>query len=305
MSVVLKPTKRAKERILIYGGGGTGKTYDALTVAHRCLGPGQTMWVIDTDNAVGSLLEEVPAFEQLGIAFDGYWDGETFEHDDTFPTDPDGKVRIFHAKNWDEIVAAVDVVRSDASGQDWILFDSVSQPWTWVQEWFVRRTHGEDYADWLIDWRVQQLASGKAGNQEAQALLADGAWTFINAQWKATVTELVVNPPCHLLLTAEAKALRSDGKDQKAVRVMYDAVGAKPEAQWALGHKVKTVLIKDKTRGANPKRTTTTVKDWGREDRMLDEDQVDDFALGYLRGIAGWRFVKIDEADEADEGTEA
>lgn len=302
MAVVLKPTKRAKERILLYGGGGTGKTYDALTVAHRCLGPGQTMWVIDTDNAVGTLLEEVEAFEQLGIAFDGHWDADAggFVHDDTFPADDGGRICIYHASNWDQVVAAVAQVVGQAGAQDWILFDSVSQPWTWVQEWFVRRTHGEDYADWLIDWRVQQLAAGKAGTQEAQALLADGAWTFINAQWKTVVSELVVNPPCHLLLTAEAKALRSDGKDQKAVKVMYDAVGVKPEAQWALGHKVKTVLAKDKTRGAHPKRTITTVKDWGREDRMLDGDEVDDFALGYLKAIAGWRFVKID-----GEGTEA
>ena len=81
MGVILKPTKRAKERILIYGGGGTGKTYDALTVAHRTLGSGQTLWVLDTDNSVTTLLEEIDTFAGLGIAFDGHWDGRGWEHD--------------------------------------------------------------------------------------------------------------------------------------------------------------------------------------------------------------------------------
>ena len=292
MGVILKPTKRAKERILVYGGGGTGKTYDALTVAHRTLGSGQTLWVLDTDNSVTTLLEEIDTFAGLGIAFDGHWDGRGWEHDDTFPAEEDGKVCIYHATTWDQACKAVEDIDANAGPQDWVLIDSVSQLWTWVQEWFVKKTHGEDMAEWLVDWRIEQLKDGKAGNQEAQALLADGAWTFINAQWKKHVTELCLNPPCHLFITAEAKALRSDGKDQKAVRVMYDAIGAKPEGQWALGHKMKTVLFKDKTRGANPVRRTTTVKDWGREDRMLDEDEIADFAMGYLKNVAGWRLEK-------------
>ena len=295
MGVILKPTKRAKERILIYGGGGTGKTYDALTVAHRTLGSGQTLWVLDTDNSVTTLLEEIDTFAGLGIAFDGHNVGGSrvqWEHDDTFPVEDGGKVCIYHATTWDEACAGLAEIVDQAGPQDWVLIDSVSQLWTWVQEWFVKKTHGEDMAEWLVDWRIEQLKDGKAGNQEAQALLADGAWTFINAQWKKHVTELCLNPPCHLFITAEAKTLRSDGKDQKAVRVMYDAIGAKPEGQWALGHKMKTVLFKDKTRGANPVRRTTTVKDWGREDRMLDEDEIADFAMGYLKNVAGWRLEK-------------
>jgi hypothetical protein len=55
--MVLQPPGRAPERLLLYGPQDTGKTTAVAKILARALGPGQTAYVLDTDNSWARVLE--------------------------------------------------------------------------------------------------------------------------------------------------------------------------------------------------------------------------------------------------------
>ena len=55
-SKLVIPRKRARERILVYGGEGTGKTWDYLKIAEAL--PDVTFHIIDTDDTTERMIDE-------------------------------------------------------------------------------------------------------------------------------------------------------------------------------------------------------------------------------------------------------
>jgi hypothetical protein len=262
-------------------------------MARACLFPGQTLHVVDFDNAASAWLET--EFADLGLAsewINGEWlDEYTVE---------DGKVALYHCATWSDYKYALGEVLARSDGDDIFLIDSGTQLWAKCTRWGVERVMGESMDEYLLDWFLKQKEAGKGGKEGQQALVSDGLYTPINAEWESYVTGLFTRPPCHLIVTAEAKELRSDGKEGRDLRGLYGDVGLKPDGQRSMGHKLRTVQLCQK--GAMGQWWVTTVKDWGR-DEWEREEVGDDWPGRYLKDVAGWKMKVQKIAGEQEQET--
>lgn len=271
MSAVLRGG-RARERILVYGPQGSGKSAIGRMLVDGALTPlgaDDTLHVIDCDNGWDEVIDAHPEIEE--------------------------RVALEHVRGWEQFDKAMENVWENAAWDDFIFLDGMSWPWSWVQRWYVKRTHGEDLPDFLIDHRMQQIREGKLSardkaDQGQEKMLIE--WNFINPLWAEKVAERLVNPPCHLVMTCEAKQIRTDGRDREQVTELYGEYGYKPESQWRLGYNARTVLLLEVSRLGQYRMTTVKDKE-GRE--VLDKapwgtrDEPGDFKKDYLRKVAGWK----------------
>lgn len=293
---------RSRERILSFGIGGSGKSYDGLCIARASVGV--TIWCIDNDNAYERLLET--EFDDLGIreSYKGWeekkyktakqksedpdpWGGAMPE--EGLPADPNGRVVLFNCRGWTQQAWAFQYAVDHAAPNDWILYDSVSAPWEDVQSWFVQETFGSSIDKYFMEVR---MAAEKAGGDKKALGALEGwtDWPAINAVYRERIRQHVKYPPCHLYLTAELDAIGKDDKTDKAVAALFGRRGVKPRGQKRLGHDVQTVLWKEQKR--NGDWVVTTVKDrGGRED--LESTVVEDFAVNYLEDVAGFEWKAV------------
>lgn len=265
---MISSTMRSRERVLIYGSEGCGKTTAALHWAREMPG---TVWIIDNDNSLDRLLET--EFTDLHVKEE--WRNGNRDH--TYEQE-DGRLVVFHCHDWTSAVKALEQIRQRSEFNDLCIIDTASALWEDVQAWFAEQAHGKSMEDWLIDFRLNATKE-KATAAEAQFL----DWGFINPQYLNKVGDFFMNPPCHLISTAEAKSLSAT--DESQVRSTYNFVGVKPAGQKRIGYQHQTVLFVARDSGGN--RTITTVKERGRDE--LDRAPLTNFVSDYLVAVAGWK----------------
>lgn len=286
---MLRSTGRSKERILVYGMEGVGKSLAALDIASR-IGPGATLYVIDNDNAWDRMLEgQTVAGESVRVAEEYRWNPEgkglaRWEFDGQWCVD-EGNVVVYHAAGWVANISAIAQVVQAAGPDDWCCIDSGSALWDDVQAWFTESVFDSSMADYFMQVRMEKAKAAK----EAKALGAlDGwvDWPVINAQYKGAVMKFLVTPPCHLIVTAEQADVTKEDQD-KETRALYGGEQVKPRGQKRIGHNVQTVLRLSRQR--NGTFVVTTVKDRGGREKMEMEDVTDrGFGEWYLEEVAGW-----------------
>jgi hypothetical protein len=173
-----------------------------------------------------------------------------------------------------------------AERNDWICIDSLTILWDDVQSWYMTKVHGKDMDDFLMQLRQQQMAA----NDNKKHTAAEGMfneWQFINPQYAKAVTERVLNPPCHVYMTAELTKLGGEEKDQD-VRGLYGPIGVKPKGQKRSGHNAQTVLVfKKEQRFGNSSYLLHTLKDRAREE--VKDLEWSNFFMDYLVRVGGWR----------------
>ena len=299
----LRSPLRSRERILSFGIGGSGKSFDGLCIARASRGV--TVWCIDNDNAYERLLET--EFSDLGVkqSFKGWeplkaksrkeekeskgdpFGGQMIE--EQLPTDPNGNVVLFNCKGWEQQAWALQYAVDHADPDDWILFDSLSAPWEDVQSWFVKQVFGSSIDQFFMEKRIANEQAG--GDKKALGALEGWTdWPAINSVYRQRIREHLKYPPCHLYVTAELDAISKDEKQDKAVAALYGARGVKPRGQKRAGHDVQTVLLKERRRSGAWE--ATTVKDRGGRDEF-EATQVEDFAFDYLKEIAGFEWREV------------
>jgi hypothetical protein len=287
---------RSRERIGLYGGEGSGKSTAVLSVLGVALSSADTGYIIDTDNSYARFLEG--SWEWLGTReeYEGRVRVRDYESED-------GRLVLYHATGWEEERWAFGEAFKRAGRDDWVVGDSTTHLWDHVARWYIRKVHGADFPEFLVQHRIDQLKENKGADGGAGATLVE--WPYINAEWSQHVMTPVVNARCHVIMTAEAKsaAARSDGKNDREVLKLYERLGSKPASQKRWGHNMHSTILMEKGMVAG-KWTMTTVKDRDREEmknREVGEFVVDGgvkekgFASAYLWDIAGWRPRKIGE----------
>lgn len=283
---VLQPRGRAAERLLLYGPQGAGKTKAIADILNRALGPGQTAYIIDTDNSWARFVESgnYPNIQVREEWEDGGWVSEWCVED--------GRVVLFHVRSWEEEEHALTYAWANAGRGDWVVLDSATHPWDHVQSWYIERVHGSDVPEFLIEARIKRAQADKASDGGNSAMLVE--WVYLNKVWSKAFLTPFVNARCHVAVTAEAKALRTDDRgDAKDVRDLYGVVGFKPDAQRRLGANAQTVMFMEQAkRGSEVYWVMTTVKD--REREMVRRVEWGDFAQEYLFKVAGWRPRKME-----------
>lgn len=286
--MVLETGGRSRERVLVFGMEGVGKSLAALDVAAR-VRP-RKLWVIDNDNAWDRMLEgQTLAGESVAVQAEFRWkpggNGGGEWVSDTRWCVEDGNVIVYHCNGWEANASAMEMVMGECDGDDWCCVDSGSALWDDVQAWFVEQVFDKTMDDYFMQVRMEKAKAAR----EAKALGAlDGwvDWPAINAQYKGKVMKWLVNPNCHLIVTCEQADVTREEQD-KETRALYGGLNVKPRGQKRIGHNVQTVLMLRRDRAGDF--YVTTVKDRGGRE-VIENVEVTDKGFGewYLEEIAGW-----------------
>lgn len=255
MPIKIESPHRFAERILLYGGSGVGKTNTALDIISN-VAEGN-MYVLDAD-------------------YSGAYDRALA----TEYSDVEDRVTVYSVdQEWEPWIEQVRKTVAEADpDHDWIVLDPVHASYDWVQNWVLEQVHGGDLARMLMDLKKANpdpkdygRARSELMNWELVKKEYNKLWGAIN-RWKG-----------NLILTAEAKPVRSNEKDDE-VRMLFGPLGFMPAGQAQLKHVCSTNLFLDHpSRG---KWRITTIKDRNREE--VDKMVVDSFSEDYLVGIGGW-----------------
>lgn len=272
---------RARERVLVYGGEGVGKTAGILFLARR-LPAEVNVWGVDTDGAFLPLLEE--EFADLPV---GEWHGgEGLDaRGGTGAT-----INVWRVDEWTEIVEALAWTTKKSNTDDWVVLDSTSDMWDDCIGFFTRKLCGDDLPGFLVDWRMR-VGQDKAKKQGTQgSLIEDGLYDYVNPTWNQEVGRRTKKGRCHVYMTSQAGPTGHPKEDQQSKSV-YEQYGWKPRTNKRIGFDARTVILLGKTKTG--KRTWSVVKDWARESQGLPTgEQYEDLAREYLFKRAGWRPTK-------------
>lgn len=302
--MALVSTGRARERVLLFGIEGCGKSFATMDVAARIADdPERRVWVIDNDNAWGRMLEGTTVDgTEVGLAEEWYWtpnarssEGGVYESSDRWVVDG-GNVIVFHCEGWEGNVAAIKEIVRRANVDDWMTLDTGSVVWANVQEYFTSKVFDASMADYFLRVRMEKQAANTLG-KSLSALDGWVDWSVINPLYKDKVSRWLVNPPCNLIVITEQADVSSDDKDKETLG-LYASFGVKPTGQKRLGHQMQTVIQLRRDRLDNY--FATTIKDRGGREKLLNQDVTDvGFATWYLEGVGGWVEEHPTEIEEA------
>lgn len=278
MPFELKNPLRSKERILIFGHEGTGKSTDFLHIAAAI--PTQQFYVVDNDNAYDRLVDTFQMEQGVELS-NVHIAGEDFATD----CDP---------YSWDGYRGSIQQAQDLMGPNDWLSVDMISKGWDAVQEWFIESIFQEDIDDYFLRIRMEKerLKGTKApGEKDKKSLGAFEGWMdwpVINQTYHKRVSTPLLRCPGNLFCVAEAQKLSDD--DDRGIRELYGTLGARPKGQKRSGHIMQTVMMQGRKR--NGEFTLTGVKDRGRV--LWDGEVMENFAVDYLMNTAGWKkqFVK-------------
>lgn len=258
MALTPPPERRAPERVLIYGVGGTGKSTAVVDLAASVKGK---VWVVDTERAFDRMTEgretELGNLDIFDVRFTAMVEDQT---------------------NWETMLAKVREIVKTMGRDDWLVIDSITPTWDDVQAWFTEKLWGDDLADYMMAARMQAEERGKKGGSAFEGFTD---WPVINKQYNQ-LYNLILNAPGHVLLTAETAALVDEDKDTV---VVFGSHGVKPKGQKRLPHIPHTVLLFRRRNGG--RWVIDTVKDRNRD--QLDGADNTGFHRTYLQQVAGWK----------------
>lgn len=255
-----------RERLLLMGGGGAGKTTAALSMIAASELPAD---VIDLD---------------YSMAYDRAIDMD-FEEAREFVT--------VHSimPDWEPAIEEVEaIVKKYGDDKDrWLVLDSISPTWDLVQGWYVQLAMGSN-----IGKHMAELRRDADNAKDYQAQLSETMnWSAINKEY-GRMYRAIMSWKGHLILTAEAKSIKGErDADQLA---LYGQVGYKPVGQNRLHHVTSTTLF---LQHAKKGYEFTTVKDRNRgeeEHKLVESIEDGGFSQSYLRDVAGWQLDRKPKA---------
>jgi hypothetical protein len=249
------PDEDDPERIMSFGGQGSGKTFDLLTIAAFCQATRSDaqFYAVDTDRSMKRMLRG----ERFGVLTN---------------------VHVLPVTDWLSLMATMTALRSKVRPQDWTSIDLLSPTWEWVVTEFTHRVFGKDRSEFFL----QARSAMKAGDKKLETFSGWKDYGVINPMYGDLQT-LILQWPSHMFCTAEVKALDRTNAE-KDTKAMFGPYGVLPVGQKRTPHIFSTVLWKMNL--APGEWSVTTIKD--RERVLLEGVVINNFAVDYLKKVAGW-----------------
>lgn len=257
---------RSREKILLFGGAGAGKSHAVCTIAN---GTASKVHVVEFNDV---------SYDRL---LDTEWSalGER------------GNVLVETCWSWDEVMTNVTGVVDSMERDDWLVIDLFGDTWQSVQDWFTQSVFDQEAADYFLQVR-KELKKG-----EASLSAFDGwvDWSVINSQYNR-LRKLVLRARGHVLCTAGMDKVAS-GDQGKEDRALFGGA-FKPRGQKSISHWFNTVIRLERQRD---EWLGTSVKDRGRggDDAAWNKTAWGDFMRDYLVRVQGWKPRKV-EAEGAE-----
>lgn len=265
----MRPPTPRRERILSYGGPGSGKTRGWLSIADlyvKTKTPGR-FYVLDTDDTYWASVEEYPAVEESGIV---------------------EQIRAYDFPGYQE---AAKEFKAKATADDWVIADLFDKGWEDVQNYYSEQVFGADKGAFFLSMRKQVEESNKQV-KNFQPFEGWTDWPTIKALHAEWANDLLFRHPAHVYLVAGMKPVARTGQtaDSKDIIDAFGHVGAKPGGEKGLAaHGVNTVLKFTQTK-AGEEWVLDTAKDrGGREPLIRKAVPKSGFGMAYLVGVAGWK----------------
>jgi hypothetical protein len=242
-----------RERILVVGGPGSGKTFGWLKLASYF--KNSQFYIIDTEIGAERSLKEFPGLTN---------------------------VHIYPVVEWPEYRKAQREVIDKAVEGDWLVLDMADKAWTAVQRYFIGEIFDQEMGEYFLEARRKMKKDAKslfAGRDAALKGWTD--WPTINRLYEDFMLPLVYRSPAHLYLATAGQAVSED--DDKEVQELYGPYGIRPAGQKALAHQPDTVLLLAHNKTGY---FMTTIKDRGGR-KYVERLPLHNFAIQYGK-LAQW-----------------
>lgn len=199
----------SRERILLLGGPGTGKSFGAYKLA-KAMSKGVT-YVIDNDFSWGRM------FEVEG--------------------DINSDLTEVYSDDWAYFMDKLEAIVEASTSDDVLIIDSITPTWQAVQDWYAGEIFGKSLDQFFLDARKQMSGNKVEG--------FDGwkDWSVINKVY-GRMYHLLNRFKGHVILTAEAEPVTAETDPE--LKKVYGRV--KHRGQKSLPHRVNTILQLAKTR---------------------------------------------------------
>jgi DNA polymerase III delta prime subunit len=248
-------TEGPKERILLMGPWGVGKSTAILNIAE----------MMEQTNAEGTVHVVDTTYEA-----ERNLQGQT-------------NTEIHSVETWDEYISAVKRIREVGGPSDWLAVDRIDPVWDQAQAGYSEKAFGKDIDQWFLEYK----AAGKEGHAFSGEYGTN--WVAIKRMYEAFMTE-VMRFKGHVIATAKAVPVQEPNRDGKGgdnpdLRAEYGKFGVRPAGEKNLGFMFHTVLLLSEVKQGEY--TYTTVRDRRREQQK--SRSLTGFVPSYLIGVAGWK----------------
>jgi len=242
-----------RERILVMGGPGSGKTYGWLRMANHF--KNSTFYVIDSEIGAERSLKEFPQLTN---------------------------VRVYPVVDWSEYRGAQKKIADLCKENDWVVIDMVDKAWSAVQKYYIGEIFDQDMGEYFLEARKKIKKDAKslfAGRDAALKGWTD--WPVVNRLYEDFIFSLVYRIPAHLYMATAGQAVSDD--DAQDIRDLYGPHGIRPAGQKQLAYQPDTVFLLTYRKDGH---FITTVKDRGGR-RYFDHQKLINFPIQYGK-VAGW-----------------
>jgi energy-coupling factor transporter ATP-binding protein EcfA2 len=228
------------ERILVYGGTGSGKSDSWLSIAEALNDTDSVFYCLDTDKSIRRLL----ATDYSHLT----------------------NVKVVECRSWDTFEATLkrlnELGLKDKRQQDWIVIDFVDQLWQFIQNWFTQKYFGKDYDDYIAQVRE---ATKSRDAKKLEILKGWTDWQVINANYQDAVNELALEFDCNHYWTAKSKEYYkadAEKEESKEMATQFTNLGFAPDGEKRNAYRMHTVLFFNCD---GESYNITTIKDRGRK----------------------------------------
>lgn len=274
------PPDAERERILLYGAPGAGKTYAWLGIADLAqkTKSAARFHVIDTDRAALRMMRGPNA---------------EFAHLEN--------VTIYQARNIEQAEETAGKILADVTEDDWIIIDMLSNVWDGMSNWWISKVFDESPVDYWASTRKRIIASKEEGKGDSKEFGGQDSvdWQYITKAYLSWELPITIDAPCHVFATAAETEIqkRFDPDGEKRARYVSTNFIA-PRGQKLTEHRFHTVLrVTSLTSFKETSRELTMHKDripesvWqGFDGRGLTMQLSTGpkFGMDYLRKAAQW-----------------
>jgi hypothetical protein len=224
-----------RERILIGGAPGTGKSYSLLALADyiQIRDPDAKIFILDADRGMGKVRKsEWPQVNNIA--------------------------KHYVARNWEVVEQFLAEVGEEHRPKDWVFIDMLGRFWDMAQSLEVSAVHGVSPGQAMLNARKNLVEQHKL---HAPGSLPQPDWTVIKRFHNDEFIDTISNVwDAHVVATTALNKLDVDRDDALLVEI-FAPYGYRPEGEKYNVHRFDTVMFMSLE---GDKRYISTVKDRGR-----------------------------------------
>lgn len=280
-----------KERILVAGAPGTGKTFGWACLA-RAL-PQHKFHIIDPDDGVRRVLYEVdeetkervfPDLSNIVYYFTPKWYANGVEN--VGKSASIIKLNDPGLESYQTGVAdAWKIIQPKVKPEDWIVVEHLGNLWARVQDGFADEVFEKDIGQYFLEKRKAM----KQGAKKLEALEGWTDWSVINKLHNDDfIVSICFESPAHVYMTTAFSIVEPRAREEAQLKAFYGETSIRLEGQKHNPFRAQTILM-FKASGSQDSRNfhmNTFLKDRGRP--WAVEAELTDLYYDYLVLIAGW-----------------